>query len=187
MHFLTTLLALAPAALAAPAVSQPQPGASVPEGFYLTEVHSDGTLVRTPLDDAANLTSVSVSRRTTSENPAATSKLGKRFTDCWDWYLDAAGTDRGVDTWKDYLRTQTLELRSPVDSNWYAEYINDGVSVYYCINARDTFGSLNLEDFNYALVQMDANCRPYQASYFRWDGSAEIVGKASVNDRVCRG
>lgn len=187
MHFLTTLLALAPAALAAPAVSQPQTGASVPDGFYLTEVHPDGTLVRTPLDDATNLTGVSISQRTTSENPAAPANLGKRFIDCWGWYLDPAGTDRAVAEWKNRLRTENYDLRSPADRPWYTEVVNSGVSVYYCINARNTFGSLSLEDFNHALVQMDANCNRYQASYFRWDNSVEIVGKASVNDPVCLG
>ncbi len=59
--------------------------------------------------------------------------------------------------------------------------------VYYCINARDTYGNLDSLDFDHALIQMHATCRRYEASYFRWDGSAEIVGKASVNDRVCLG
>ncbi|KAK4150288.1 hypothetical protein C8A00DRAFT_18160 [Chaetomidium leptoderma] len=189
MRFFATLLALTPAVLAAPAVSQPQSGANLAAGFYLTQVYANGTLVRTPLDNVANLQGASViSRRTASGNPAATaSKLGKRFIDCWGRQLDNAGTDKAVDRWKGYLRTTNLELRSPGDANVYAELINDGVTVYYCINAKNTFGSLSLEDFNYALVQMDGRCRRYEASYFRWDGSAEIVGKASVNDRVCLG
>jgi hypothetical protein len=187
MHFLTTLLALAPAALAAPAVGQAQPDVVVPAGFYLTEVHADGTVVRTPLDDAANVTGVSITQRSVSENSAATSNLGKRFVDCWSWNLDHAGTDNAVKKWKDRLNKGTVGVTSPKDRPWYIEEVSDGVSVYYCVNAPNRSGSLSLVDFNYALEQMDANCARYQASYFRWDNSVEIVGKASVDDPVCLG
>ena len=183
----TLLLALTPTALAAPAAGQPAPRAGLANGFYLSTVNADGTVAHTPLSNPSELASVqgasAFSRRAPKE-PAG--RLDKRFVSCWGRQLDNAGTDKAVSQWKSYLSTTILELRS-TDRTYYVQFVNDGVTVYYCINARNSVGSLSLEDFNYALVQMDATCRRYEASYYQWDGSPEIVGKASVNDRVCLG
>ncbi|KAG7285869.1 hypothetical protein NEMBOFW57_008163 [Staphylotrichum longicolle] len=182
------LLAFTSTALAAPAASQAEPRApEVANGFYLTTANADGTITRTPINDPsdlANLEGVSVFSRRAPEKP--TLALGKRYVSCWGRQLDTYGTDKAVNQWKSYLATNILELHS-TSSTYSVQYANDGVAVYYCINAKNSVGSLNLEDFNYALRQMDARCRAYEASYFQWDGSPEIVGKASVNDRVCLG
>jgi hypothetical protein len=66
-------------------------------------------------------------------------------------------------------------------------YIRESMRVYSCLNVGNYCGSLNLADFNHALSQMDANCVRYTASYYQWDGSPEIVGKANENTAVCLG
>lgn len=44
-----------------------------------------------------------------------------------------------------------------------------------------------MNDLNKALSKMDAKCVPYQASWYRWANSNEIVGKARTGDKVCCG
>ncbi|KAJ0330130.1 hypothetical protein COL922a_012549 [Colletotrichum nupharicola] len=99
------------------------------------------------------------------------SRLGRRSTSCWGSALDRAGTDAAVSAWK----TKAI---------WF---IRRGVKVYYCINAPNSSGSLDLVDINHALKQMDTACPRYTAGYFRWDGSVEIFGKAAENVPICRG
>jgi len=188
MQFLTSLLlALTPAVLAAPAADPAEPRTVLANGFYLSTVNADGTVTHTPINSPSELAAregVSAFSRRAPKEPTAA--LGKRYVSCWGRQLDTQGTDKAVNQWKGYLASTLLEVRSR-DTPYYVQYVNDAVTVYYCINARNSVGSLSLEDFNYALVQMDATCRRYEASYFQWDGSPEIVGKASVNDRVCLG
>ncbi|KAK3345702.1 hypothetical protein B0H65DRAFT_549381 [Neurospora tetraspora] len=71
------------------------------------------------------------------------------------------------------------------DKNTFVAFIAEGMMVYYCIDAPRSSGNLDVDDVNYALEQMDATCRRYEASYFKWDGSVEIVGKGRSGDNVC--
>ena len=75
-------------------------------------------------------------------------------------------------------------MSKPMVRNIYWQFTDSGMTVYYRVNRKNSYGSLSLDDFNYALSKMDEKCRPYEARYFQWDGSVEIVGKASLNDRV---
>ena len=185
--FATILLALTPSAIAAPTAGQTEHRTALANGFYLSKVNADGTVTHTPVNDPSELASLQGASAFSRRAPTKpTVGLDKRFVSCWGRQLDNAGTDKAVNQWKSYLSTTLLELRSS-GTPYYVQYINDGVTVYYCINAKNSVGSLSLEDFNYALVQMDATCRRYEAGYHQWDGSPEIVGKASVNDRVCLG
>ncbi|KAJ4418197.1 hypothetical protein N0V85_001529 [Neurospora sp. IMI 360204] len=66
-----------------------------------------------------------------------------------------------------------------------APVAKEGMMAYYCIDAPRSSGNLDVDDVNYALEQMDATCQRYEASYFKWDGSVEIVGKGRSGDNVC--
>ncbi|KAK1834112.1 hypothetical protein QBC39DRAFT_431891 [Podospora conica] len=194
MQFLTALLlTLTPAAvLAAPASNeQAQPRSVLPDGFYITEILANGTLVHTSVNNPRALpiveeASTLAARAVSAEAPGG-NKLSRRRTDCWGRNLDHAGVDRAVQKWKNYLAQYTTVNLSTDGSQRYFQFIDSAMTVYYCVNRKNSYGSLSLDDFNYALRQMDQKCRAYEASFFQWDGSVEIVGKATLNDRVCIG
>jgi hypothetical protein len=79
------------------------------------------------------------------------------------------------------------ELQSYADSNAYIAIVSKGVMIYYCINRPNSKGNLDVKDVNYALEQMDGKCVRYDASWFAWDNTPEIVGKARAGDSVCQG
>ena len=58
---------------------------------------------------------------------------------------------------------------------------------YYCLNGPNKCGNLDRNDVYYAKAQMDDKCRRYEASWFGWPGSFEIVGKATIGDSICQG
>lgn len=188
MHFLTALLlTLAPSAavLAAPATNdQPQPRAVLPDGLYMTEVLANGTLVHTSITNPRAVPIITVPSTLPARSDAA---LTRRRTGCWGRNLDNLAIDRLVRKWQAYLKTIASATITTKNSQHYIQYTDSAMTVYYCVNRKNSVGSLSLEDFNYALRRMDDQCRPYEASYFQWDGSVEIVGKASLNDRVCIG
>ncbi|KAK3338675.1 hypothetical protein B0T25DRAFT_523690 [Lasiosphaeria hispida] len=181
MHFLATLLlTLTPATMALK-----------DNTFYITTRYTNGTVVTEELlnpseriivqEDGIHTIGQNVN---TAPGPA---RLSKRFTDCWGSQLDESGVDSAVRQWKGYLAGQNMDLTSSSSSTRHVFYAAEGMKVYYCINAKSSSGNLDLKDFNYALEQMDAKCRRYEASYFRWDGSVEIVGKSNEGTEVCRG
>lgn len=195
MHFLTALLlTLTPTAavLAAPAINeqtQSQPRAVLPDGFYLTEVLANGTLVHTSVTNPRALPIVQDGLAAPSLLAArdADHQLTRRRTDCWGRNLDAPAIDRLVNKWKAHLRQVSSVTLKAGASQHYLQYTDSSMTVYYCVNRKNSQGSLSYDDFNYALRKMDERCRAYEASFFQWDGSVEIVGKASLNDRVCIG
>ena len=184
MHLFATLLALAPAAL------------GLQDGFYRTIIHPNGTLERLDATTGVHVETlhegplVEAYRQAFAEKASAEKKrrqLAKRFVSCWGTPLDHSSVDAAVQSWKDRLRSQGLGLCSTPNRPQFVTHIAEGMQVYYCINTRNYCGNLDLTDFNHALLQMDQNCAHYTASYFQWDGSPEIVGKANENTPVCLG
>lgn len=112
--------------------------------------------------------------------------LSKRRTDCWNYQLDHAGVDSAYEGLKGWAGNGR-DLQSYPDANAYIAYISKGAMAYYCINRPNSKGNLDVRDVQYALEQMDAKCVRYDASWFAWDGTSEIVGKARASDLVCQG
>lgn len=113
-------------------------------------------------------------------------RLNRGFTDCWCTLLNHNGVDtagRQLKAWAEDGRT----ILSTPDATFAVVGSLSGVSVYYCINAPNRSGNLNIADINYAFLQMDNKCEQYSASYFQWDGSVEIVGKAVLYAPICQG
>ena len=57
-------------------------------------------------------------------------------------------------------------------------WVSNGMYGYCCITRAHKTGNLDVNDVNYAIRQMDAKCAAYTASWFGWDDSSELVGKA---------
>jgi hypothetical protein len=101
--------------------------------------------------------------------------------------LDHTGVDIVLGNLRDWANNPGgRTLSSGASPNFFAFY-DEGMMAYYCINAPNTSGNLDLNDVNYALVQMDSHCAPYTASFFEWPGSYEIVGKCAQTTAVCLG
>jgi hypothetical protein len=118
-------------------------------------------------------------------DPAVEKRTGvsKRDVGCFGYQLDASGVDSAVVGLKNWAGNgQTL---SSGDRNTWYGYVSEGMLAYYCIDAPRSSGSVDIDDVNYALQQMDSKCRRYEASYFKWPGSVEIVGKGRAGDNIC--
>ncbi|KAB5526425.1 hypothetical protein GE09DRAFT_1229265 [Coniochaeta sp. 2T2.1] len=103
--------------------------------------------------------------------------------DCFPRDLNHQGCDgavQGLKNWAGNGRTLTSG-----NSNALVSVDTRGAMAYYCIDAPHSSGNLDTVDINYALEKMDANCVPYQASYFKWPGSVEIVGKDVLGANIC--
>lgn len=112
--------------------------------------------------------------------------LSKRAVGCKGNHLDHSGVDTAVNLWKGWLGAHGAYTVCSYPTAYRAVwYTSEGMAVYYCILQNNYCGSLDLVDFNYALVQMDAVCVRYTESWFRWDGSPEIVGKVNQNTPIC--
>ncbi|KAK1749714.1 hypothetical protein QBC47DRAFT_365953 [Echria macrotheca] len=187
MRFSAALLALASAALA------------LEDGkLYISYIETNGTV---STHDA--LTGVLVEKETEGprvdfyrESFAADKireprrQLAKReYSDCWGTPLNRGDTDSAVNLWKGFLTSVGsggYAICGSAGRNAVSFYTSGGVQVYYCVNERFTCGNLDLNDFNYALRQMDSSCAPYTSSYFQWD-SPELVGKSRIGTYVCAG
>ncbi|EGO53991.1 hypothetical protein NEUTE1DRAFT_148459 [Neurospora tetrasperma FGSC 2508] len=120
---------------------------------------------------------------TTTTTQKRSGPIAKRYVGCFGYQLDASGIDAavvGLKNWAGSGHTLTSG-----DKNTFLAVSAEGMIVYYCIDAPRSSGNLDVDDVNYALAQMDATCRRYEASYFKWDGSVEIVGKGRAGDNVC--
>lgn len=120
---------------------------------------------------------------TQKKRSGGSSGVSKRFVGCFGYQLDTSGVDSAVVGLKNWASSgHTLTSR---DTNTMVVISVEGMIVYYCIDAPWSSGNLDVNDVNYALERMDATCRRYEASYFKWDGSVEIVGKGRAGDNVC--
>ncbi|PVH85274.1 hypothetical protein DL98DRAFT_608025 [Cadophora sp. DSE1049] len=171
----------------------------LPAGAWSIEERSDGSLISRSVDDPTLtpiITRAPIDPESDSEADStavdAPTSLNPRFAwangDCWSYKLNAEGTDRAVTQMKEWYSVGRPNLCSNDSNGGVRVYSLGGpykAMVYYCIVARNACGNLDLNDVNYALRQMDAHCPRYQASWFRWPGSNEIVGKANVGDHIC--
>ncbi|OBT73898.1 hypothetical protein VF21_08265 [Pseudogymnoascus sp. 05NY08] len=179
---LLTLLALAGAS----AANQWAGMENLPDGAYSGINHPDGSTTMTSLSTGEAYTFALTSTPSTPQT-RRTSRDGisKRDTSCWGYELDHGGVDQGVAALKNWAGSGH-DLVSD-DARSYYGFNNKGVYYYYCINAYHTQGNLDMGDIDYANRMMDANCGGYQAGFFRWPGTPELVGKCRSGTAVCLG
>lgn len=150
---------------------------NLPDGAYHGVVYPNGSTTMTSLDSGAS--------HFFELEEASADVLQKRYTACWGDDLPHGGVDGAAESLRRWAGSGR-ELSSGDSPNYYG-FNNQGVYVYYCINAPHSSGNLDSNDVNYALGQMDASCNAYEAGYWQWDGSSEIVGKCRSNTAVCLG
>ncbi|KAM7201666.1 hypothetical protein V8F33_003215 [Rhypophila sp. PSN 637] len=164
-----------------------------PDGEYVGYTYPNGTVTGHMIDEKGIIKrSIAVHPKEDGLGAAAevTKRDGgiqRRFVDCWaNQFLDRTGTDRAANCLRNRAKQSGgIDLRTPSTSGLYYGCVDSAVRVYYCVNKPNSWGNANLDDINYGLRQMDARCQPYQASYFRWDNTPEIVGKARADTRIC--
>jgi hypothetical protein len=174
MHFPQALLALA-AALAATVYAD----TAIPNGGYTVTNVDAGVQLWTSFTDST-LEPITV---TATEKRSA--KFAKRRTDCWGNGLDRTGVDNTLVSLRGWANAGTT-LTSGNGPQSFG-YVFNGVYSYYCITRARTSGNLDIGDVNHAIGEMDKKCAAYTASWYGWDGSSEIVGKAATNQQVCTG
>ncbi|KAM7205438.1 hypothetical protein V8F20_003207 [Naviculisporaceae sp. PSN 640] len=162
-----------------------------PDGEYLGYTYPNGTMTGHLLDEAGVIKrSIAVHPRAPLESSEVSTKrdgVQRRFVDCWaNQFLDRPGTDAAAQCLRNAAAAPGgIDLRSGSTVGLYYSCVRSAVRVYYCVKDPNSWGNANLEDINYGLRQMDARCQPYQASYFRWDNTPEIVGKARADTSIC--
>ncbi|ELR08199.1 hypothetical protein VC83_08040 [Pseudogymnoascus destructans] len=182
MRFPTlTLLALASASAASHWAGME----NLPDGAYSGTNHRDGSTTMTSLDSGSTYT-FNLVKPATEQAKRSDNALSKRLTSCWGYELDHGGTDDGVRELKDWAGTAGVDLASGNTRNYYG-FNRKGVYVYYCINGLHTQGNLDIKDIEYAMWAMDKGCGMYQAGYFLWPGSPEIVGRCRSSTAICLG
>ncbi|KAK2759047.1 hypothetical protein FQN54_003146 [Arachnomyces sp. PD_36] len=167
-------------ALAGLGMAKSWAGKNLPDGSYDGIVHPDGSVTFKSADSSESFTFDLV-------DDDQSDHLGKRSTSsCYGDILD----HEGVVVASNKLRSWAgagHELTSGDTTAAHIE-IHNGVQVYYCVNAPNSSGNLNVEDINFALYWMDQDCIPFEASHFWWpDNSIEIVGKAGQTTPICLG
>lgn len=167
MHF-PLLLAATGFSLTGPIAGNPVPTNAevntVSDGTYYVKAFTNGTTTYTAVSDDADPIIV---HRAAHSLEAREPELDKRRTDCWGTQLDTLYVDVAAQGLREWAGSGTT-LTSPFDATqWVASIVGD-VSVYYCIIRAGAAGNLDVNDVNYALGQMDAKCRPYEASWFQW-------------------
>lgn len=104
---------------------------------------------------------------------------------CWGYQLDHGGVDEAAQALKNWAGSGQ-QLTSGGTTNYFG-YNMKGVYVYYCINWTHSQGNLDTKDVSYALGMMDSACPAYEAGYFQWPCTPEIVGKCRSGTAVCLG
>ncbi|PHH65113.1 hypothetical protein CDD81_3244 [Ophiocordyceps australis] len=157
----------------------------LPDGPYSGIVHPNGSTTMTSLESGAKY-NLDLVQDTADHAKRSEHTLEKRDISCWGYELDHGGVDEGVVALKNWAGNNGQTIVSGDTTNYYG-FNRKGVYVYYCINVPHSQGNLDINDINYALRNMDSGCRPYEASYFRWPGSPELVGKCRSGTPVCLG
>ena len=112
--------------------------------------------------------------------------VDKRYVECWGDQLDRANTDKAAQCLRNAAaQPGGIDINTPSNAALYYLCSENNVKVYYCVDKPNSHGNANLVDINYGLSQMDSKCPAYRASYFRWDGTPEIVGKARSDTNIC--
>ncbi|KAH7075065.1 hypothetical protein FB567DRAFT_183047 [Paraphoma chrysanthemicola] len=160
--------------------------AEFPDGTYAGEILSDGSYHWTSVTNSSETYTTAPNTGTPPATISARgTHLSKRRTDCWGTSLSHSGVDIAANG----LRNWAGEGHQYNSGNRNAVMMakSQGVMVYYCINRPHSSGNLDRADVDYALRQMDSKCRLYEAGWFGWDGSVEIVGKCRDSDAICLG
>ncbi|KAM0355083.1 hypothetical protein ACHAPU_000940 [Fusarium lateritium] len=172
---LLSVLALAGLAAAAPSAKATK---DLPDGPYSGVNHADGSSTLTNVETGQTF---EIAASAKSEKRS----LDKRYTSCWGYELDHTGVDQAVFELKNWAGNGRDWSSDKKPSYYGINY--RGVYVYYCINGPHSSGNLDTVDINYALERMDSTCKRYEAGYFQWDGSVELVGKTRSGTAVCLG
>lgn len=185
MHFVQALLAFGATFSFAVAIH-------VPDGTYIVNSYQNGTQVYNPTNSDASLIVItkedSLAMQANNRRSSLSSRaLAKRRVDCWGYQLDASGTDRSFQGLAEGWAANGHEFCSQPNGPAAVAIIVEAVQVYYCITLPNRCGNLDREDVYHARDQMDGTCHRYEASWFGWPGSYEIVGKARVGDQICTG
>jgi hypothetical protein len=157
---------------------------NLPDGPYKGVNHDDGSTTVTNLKTGESY-EFGFSNESAANEKRSVVSIEKRETSCWGYQLDHGGVDAGVVQLKNWAGTGR-DLPSGDTPNHFG-YVARGVYVYYCVNARHSSGNVDVADIDFALGQMDGQCQRYEAGYYRWDGSAELVGKVRAGTTVCVG
>ncbi|KAG4417587.1 hypothetical protein IFR04_009317 [Cadophora malorum] len=158
------------------------------DGVWIAQELADGTTITTSISNPD--TALIISHYVATNKPRVSRNIhGRRFAwpdgDCWGYQLDHAGVDQAANGLADWATNGGHNLCSS-DDGTYTYFVNRrNTIVYYCIDAPRRCGNLDTNDVRYALGQMDAHCPRYEASWFKWPGSVEIVGKAKIGDEIC--
>ncbi|KAF2107766.1 hypothetical protein BDV96DRAFT_588715 [Lophiotrema nucula] len=183
MHFYSALLALTTSLIAVQA-------ANIPDGGYMVTRFTNGTTIYTSLTDTRLAPIIDVPG--TQASPRSLSaklsrSLTKRRTDCWGYHLDESGVDAAAAYLADQICRDGQDISTGAGERTMIAGYSKAMMVYYCLNEENKFGNCDRDDVRYALGQMDAHCKKYEASWFGWPGSFELVGKARQGDNVCAG
>jgi hypothetical protein len=158
---------------------------NLPDGAYSGINHPDGSTTMTNLDSGETY-NFSISAAPTQQTKRSDYAISKRDTSCWGYQLDHGGVDAGTAALRQWAGENGRDLYSGKTPNYYG-FNNKGVYVYYCINAAHRQGNLDVNDINFALANMDTTCAKWEAGYYLWPGSAELVGKCRSGTPVCLG
>ncbi|EUC40406.1 hypothetical protein COCMIDRAFT_108889 [Bipolaris oryzae ATCC 44560] len=189
MHLTSALVAFAASIITVSATT-------VPDGVYMITRYTNGTEVYTPSENGASpivLTAedvavVRAANRRDMLSSSTLNTLSKRRTDCWGYQLEEFGIDRAFEALAEGWAGNGQDVCSSTPGlRRYVASLRNQMMVYYCVNESGKCGNCNRDDVYYAMAQMDAKCRRYEASWFGWPGSFEIVGKARQGDNVCAG
>lgn len=157
---------------------------NLPDGPYKGITHANGSTSVTSLETGQTYT-FALAQDARDQQRRSDFAIEKRKIDCWGYLLDHGGVDDAVVSLKSWAGSG--RDWSSGDRPDYFGYNSRGVYVYYCINAPHSSGNLDVQDINYALGQMDSKCKRYEAGYFQWIGSPELVGKCRSGTAVCLG
>lgn len=158
---------------------------SLPDDFYKITNLEDGTSSWQSLTNTSAPAIIVVPETKRSTPDLSSAKFGKRRTDCWGHMLNRGDTDSALQHLREWAGGGR-DFSSGPGPAVYGATRGDMIA-YYCITLPWRTGNLHVDDVNHAIREMDAKCRPYEASWYGWDGSFEIVGKSRIVDRICIG
>ncbi|RKK87961.1 hypothetical protein BFJ68_g16985 [Fusarium oxysporum] len=157
---------------------------NLPDGPYKGVNHDDGSTTVTNLKTGKSY-EFGLGNESAANEKRSVISIEKRETSCWGYELDHSGVDSAVVQLKNWAGTG--HDWGAGDKPSYFGYNARGVYVYYCINAPFSVGNVDVADIDFALSQMDGQCKRYEAGYYRWDGSPELIGKVRSGTAVCLG
>ncbi|KAH8680102.1 hypothetical protein BGZ60DRAFT_525289 [Tricladium varicosporioides] len=154
------------------------------DGVWTSTQHKDGTIITTSLSNLAAPAIITRSEAPYTENAAtrltrSAKFLGKRDGDCWGFQLDQSGVDTAVAGLLNWADSGGHDLCSPPNSNQWIGAFAEQTLVYYYIDTRGRCGNLDQNDVHFVLGQMDARCKPYEASWFSTRGGGGLIHLSS--------